>query len=132
MATPRIDWKRVRQRLADWGRRIGRLAVRGFQAARHEASKDKYREYLSQAYADMRHRYPAVESKAKEALDAIGVKPRTSSGSTGAKSSRGPARKKSKKKTSGGTTRSKASAAKATGKKKTAKKKKAGTKKKVA
>jgi hypothetical protein len=110
------------------GRRITGLSIRAFRAARHEASKDKYREYLSQAYGDMRQRYPAVENTAKEALDAIGVKPKAPAGSRQSKSSRGPARKK---KTAAKTTSKKASAGRAT-RKKTVSKKKTGAKNKAA
>jgi hypothetical protein len=87
--------------------------MRVFHAARKEAGKDKYREYLSDAYGQMRERYPAVEDKAREALDAIGVKPKTPAG---------PKSSKTRKKTT--TTKKKAAS-----KKKTTTKKKTATKK---
>ncbi|MHC4649979.1 MAG: hypothetical protein ACYTES_03880 [Planctomycetota bacterium] len=100
MARQRIDWKRLRQTMVALGRRIANFTVRGFRAAKHEASKDKYREYLSEAYGQMRERYPAVENTAKEALDAIGVRPRKQAGSKQSKSSAdGPKKKRAAGKT---------------------------------
>ena len=112
MATRRIDWKRLRQGLVALSRRLASLTVRGFHAAKTEASKDKYREYLSEAYGQMRERYPAVENTAKEALDAIGVRPRAQTKKTAARKTTGKktsARKTSakKKKTTRKTTSSK-------------------------
>jgi hypothetical protein len=91
MATRHIDWNRLRQGLVALSRRVAHLTVRGFHAAKNEASKDKYREYLSEAYGQMRERYPAVENTAREALDAIGVRPESKAGSRQA--SAGAARK---------------------------------------
>jgi hypothetical protein len=112
MAKRRIDWKRLRQGMVAMSRRLTGLTVRGFHAARTEASKDKYREYLSDAYGQMRERYPAVENTAKEALDAIGVRPRAQTKKTAARKTTGKktsARKTSakKKKTTRKTTSSK-------------------------
>jgi hypothetical protein len=108
MATPRIDWNRLRQGLVAMSRRLAGLTLRGFRAARTEASKDKYREYLSDAYGQMRERYPAVENTAKEALDAIGVRPRAQATKTAARKTTGKktsakksqAKKKTTRKTS--------------------------------
>jgi hypothetical protein len=127
MATRRIDWNRLRHWLAALGRRMANLATRSLRAAGHEASKDKYREYLSDAYGQMRARYPAVEDTAKEALDAIGVRPKVPAKSKRSKPSRG----RSTKTTAGKTTRKKASARKTT-RKKAASKKKAAPRKKAA
>jgi hypothetical protein len=165
MATSKIDWNRLRQRIAALGRwvaglgrqvaplgrkvaALGRraaplarrlgplgrwlaaLAARAFRAARHEASKDKYREYLSSAYSQMRQRYPAVESTAKEALDAIGVRP------TGPPKTKraAPSPSGTKKKTTvaAKTTRKKAPARKKVVRKKAIVRKTTGTRKKAA
>jgi hypothetical protein len=139
----RPDVRVIRQWLWARGRQAADLAVRGYRAARREAAKDKYREYLSDAYGRMRKRYPAVESTAREALDAIGVRPaaappedRDPSGPATTK--KPPARRKKKtavrKKPSAGgsrTGRTKATVArrKKTGTKKTAGKKKTTAKK---
>lgn len=64
----RLEW------LAPLGRRLADQAGRGARAVRAEAGKEKYRQYLSDAYRDLRKRYPAVESTAKEVLDAVGVR----------------------------------------------------------
>ncbi len=126
MAKQRIDWKRLRQWAVARGRRIADLAVRGFHAARNEASKDKYREYLSQAYGQMRERYPAVENTAKEALDAMGVRPRSKAGSKRASAGR------AKKKTTAAKSRKKTTAKKKTTRKTTSSKKKTTPRKKAA
>jgi hypothetical protein len=123
----------IRQWLRARGREAAELAARGYRAVRREAGKEKYREYLSDAYGRMRKRYPKVESTAREALDAIGLRP-TEPEPDGAAPARrksaakkAPARRKtaSKKKTG---TRAKKAGAK---KKKTVTKKKAVAKKKT-
>ena len=123
MATRRIDWNRLRQGLVALSRRVARLTVRGFHAAKTEASKDKYREYLSEAYGQMRERYPAVENTAKEALDAIGVGPKAKAGSKQA--SAGAARKTTAAKPRKKTTAKKKTTRKTSSKKKTTPRKKA-------
>ena len=128
MATRRIDWNRLRQGLVALSRRAAHLTMRGFHAAKTEASKDKYREYLSEAYGQMRERYPAVENTAREALDAIGVGPRTEAGSKQA-SARGAKKKKS---TAAKTTRKTTTARKKTTRKTTSSKKKTTPRKKAA
>jgi len=127
MATRRIDWNRLRQGLVGLSRRAAHLTVRGFHAARTEASKDKYREYLSEAYGQMRERYPAVENTAREALDAMGVRSDSKAGSRQA--SAGTAKKKS---TAGQATRKKTAAKKKTTRKTTSSKKKTTPRKKAA
>jgi hypothetical protein len=112
--------------LVTLGRRIADLSVRSFRAARTEASKDKYREYLSEAYGQMRERYPAVENTAREALDAIGVRPRAKAGSK--QSPAGGA----KKKTKAAKSRKKTTARKKTTRKTTSSKKKTTPRKKAA
>jgi hypothetical protein len=154
MATQWFDWKRLLarlaalgrglvplgrrlvvggRRLAPLGRWLAALAARAFCAARQEASKDKYREYLSDAYSQMRVRYPGVENTAKEALDAIGVRPRASARPTPATSSHSGSKKKTSavKKTRKKTSGKKASAKKTTRKTTTARKK-TGERKKAA
>jgi hypothetical protein len=126
MATQRIDWNRLRQGVVALGRRVAHLAVKGFHAAKTEASKDKYREYLSDAYGQMRERYPAVENTAKEALDAIGVRPKAKAG-TKKKSSGG-----TKKKTTAAGSRKKTTAKKKKTRKTTSSKKKSTSRKKAA
>ena len=126
MSKQRIDWKRLRQWAVAVGRRIAGLSVQGFHAARNEASKDKYREYLSEAYGQMRERYPAVENTAREALDAIGVGPRSQAGSK--RASAGGA----KKKTAAAKSRKKTTARKKTTRKTTSSKKKTTPRKKAA
>jgi hypothetical protein len=126
MATRRIDWNRVRQWLVALGRRVATLTMRLFHAARKEAGKDKYREYLSDAYGQMRERYPAVEDKAKEALDAIGVRPKTPA------APRPPKAKKKTTKKKKTTTKKKAASKKKTTAKKTTSKKKVVPRKKAA
>jgi hypothetical protein len=127
MATRRIDWNRLRQGLVGLSRGVAHLTVRGFHAARTEASKDKYREYLSEAYGQMRERYPAVENTAREALDAIGVTPDSKTGSRQAS-----ARTAKKKSTAGKATRKKTAARKKTTRKTTSSKKKTAPRKKAA
>jgi hypothetical protein len=125
MATRRIDWNRLRQGLVALSRRLASLTVRGFHAAKTEASKDKYREYLSEAYGQMRERYPAVENTAKEALDAIGVRSKSKAGSRQA--SAGAA-----KKTKAAKPRKKTTVKKNTTRKTTSSKKKTAARKKAA
>jgi hypothetical protein len=118
----------IRQWLWARGRQVAQFAGRGYRAARREAAKDKYREYLSDAYGRMRQRYPKVESTAREALDAIGVKPAARKAVT----TTAPARRKaaSPKKTGAGRKKTAAKATRAVAKKKTGAKKTAGAGKK--
>ena len=128
MAKQRVDWKRLRQWAVAVGRRIAGLSVQGFHAARNEASKDKYRQYLSEAYGQMRERYPVVENTAREALDAIGVRSPSKAGSKRASA----VGEKKKKTTTGPTTRKQATARKKTTRKTRSSKKKTTPRKKAA